>query len=196
MTKWLSRPSLFLMSFLFFHLLIFVARDTERVFWHMVTGIFLLTTFSSLEYKRNLTSRRIGQSISTGLLSAAALIAVYIIAEHFIPAVRYPAVMKTLIDIGVHYRWQLMVSLALTVPLHELYFRTMLQETISNPALAVVVTSLASVSLFIWTLSPLQLLTLFLFQLVLATGYQYSRRLITPITGQILSVVILILLYT
>ncbi|TDM05106.1 hypothetical protein, partial [Macrococcus lamae] len=138
----------------------------------MMTGIFLLTTFSYLLYKRHLTSRRIGQSLLASLIASVAIVVLYTVLVQFLPAISYEAIMTTLISIGVHYRWQLMISLAVTVPLHELYFRTMLQEQMTNPVLAVILTSLASVSLFIWVLSVQQLITLVGIQLITAAAFQ------------------------
>ncbi|TDL93381.1 hypothetical protein ERX27_10660 [Macrococcus brunensis] len=195
MTEWTTKPSLFLISFVLFHILLFLMRNEDQVFWHMMTGIFLLTTFSYLVYKRHLTSRRIGQSLLASIIGVIAIVVLYSILVQFLPDIRYQAIMETLISMGVHYRWQLMISLAVTVALHELYFRTMLQETITHPVLAVILTSLTSVSLFIWVLSPEQLVTLVGIQLITAAAFQYSKRLITPITTVIGAVIILILLY-
>ncbi|TDM14893.1 CPBP family glutamic-type intramembrane protease [Macrococcus bovicus] len=195
MTKVTSKPSLFLISFVLFHILLFLMRQEDQVFWHMMTGIFLLTTFSYLLYKRHLTSRRIGQSLLASLIASVAIVVLYTVLVQFLPAISYEAIMTTLISIGVHYRWQLMISLAVTVPLHELYFRTMLQEQMTNPVLAVILTSLASVSLFIWVLSVQQLITLVGIQLITAAAFQYSKRLITPIAATICATIILILFY-
>jgi len=171
-------------------------RNEDQVFWYMMTGIFLLTTFSYLVYNRHLTSRRIGQSLFASIIAIVAIVVLYSILVQFLPAIRHQAIMETLISMGVHYRWQLMISLAVTVALHELYFRTLLQETISSPVLAVIITSSASVSLFTWVLSPEQLVTLIGIQIITAAAFQYSKRLITPITSVVGSVIILILLYT
>lgn len=40
MTKWTTKPSLFLISFVLFHILLFLMRNEDQVFWHMMTGIF------------------------------------------------------------------------------------------------------------------------------------------------------------
>ncbi|GGA98474.1 CPBP family intramembrane metalloprotease [Macrococcus hajekii] len=196
MSKLARKPSLFILSFLLFHLLLFLMRHENRVFWYMITGIFLLTSFSYIRYSRHLASRRISQSIAAGLIAVILIVLFYTVAAQYIPDISYNKVMKTLITSGVHYRWQLMISLAVTIPLHELYFRTMLQETIPHPLVAVVLTSVASVSLFYWALSPAQLLAMFIMQLILAASFQFTRRLITPIIGQIGSVIALILLFT
>ena len=196
MNKCTTKPSLFLISFVLIHILLFLMRNEDQVFWYMMTGIFLLTTFSYLVYNRHLTSRRIGQSLFASIIAIVAIVVLYSILVQFLPAIRHQAIMETLISMGVHYRWQLMISLAVTVALHELYFRTLLQETISSPVLAVIITSSASVSLFTWVLSPEQLVTLIGIQIITAAAFQYSKRLITPITSVVGSVIILILLYT
>src|SRR5699024_11343500 len=55
---------------------------------------------------------------------------------------------------GVFYKWQMLVTIVIAIPCHELYIRTILQnqlqQKLSQPIIAIVIAALASSSLFLY----------------------------------------------
>src|SRR5699024_9766258 len=66
----------------------------------------------------------------------------------------YEALFKELMRAGVFYKWQMLVTIVIAIPCHELYIRTILQnqlqQKLSQPIIAIVIAALASSSLFLY----------------------------------------------
>ncbi|KAA1042616.1 CPBP family glutamic-type intramembrane protease [Macrococcus equipercicus] len=188
----------FIVTYIVFQIILIVMRNEEQVFWHIMTGIMLFSSISYVFYERSIRSKRILISIAAGITASIAILLVYMAASAMTTDVHYFHLLKTLVSIGVYYKWQLIISLIVTVPLHELYMRSMLEQRlmeVTSPWLSVIVTSAASALLFVWTLDSQLVLFIFVVQLLLAVSYAYTKRLITPMIGQILAIVLLIIIY-
>ncbi|TDM12421.1 CPBP family intramembrane glutamic endopeptidase [Macrococcus lamae] len=188
----------FVFIYIFFQTILILMRHEEQVFWHIITGLMLLSSISYVFYERSIDSRRIPVSIAAGIGASITIVLIHTLASYVTKDVHYFHILKTLVSIGVYYKWQLILSLMITVPLHELFMRSMLQQRlmdITRPWIAILITSAASALLFIWTLNFQLVLFIFIVQCILAVSYAYTKRLITPMIGQILAIVILIFIH-
>ncbi len=188
----------FVITYLIFQLIVILMRNDEQVFWHIMTGLMLFASVSYLFYERSIESKRIPTSVGVGIAASFAIVIVHALISYIIKDVHYFHILKTLVTVGVYYKWQLIITMVVTIPLHELYMRTMLQQRLmehTSKWAAVLITSLASALLFVWTLNLELVLFIFVIQCILAVSYAYTKRLITPMIGQILAIIILILIH-
>lgn len=188
----------FILSYILFQVILFGMRNEHQVFWHLITGLMLLASISYVFYQRHIDSSRIPYSLLIGIGASIAIVIVHTLLSYAMKDIHYFYVLKTLVSIGVAYKWQLIISLVITVPLHELYMRSLLQDELMdrfNLYIAVLITALASTGLFIWTLNIQLLIFIFIVQIILAVSYALTKRLITPMTGQILAIILLILIH-
>ena len=101
---------------------------------------------------------------------------------------------------GVFYKWQMLVTIVIAIPCHELYIRTILQNQLqlkfSQPLVAIVVSAFASSSLFLYLNHFAIFIFIFLAQLILSTLYFYTKRIVTSYIAQVAAIIILVIIFS
>lgn len=189
----------FVISFIIFHLILFVMWGERQEYWYLYTGIMLFAGISYVFYQRDIESKRLLPSIGIGILTAIVLIIIQIIMGFISSEVSYATLVKDLSRSGVYFKWQILVTLLFVIPCHELYMRTVLQKQLLNLKLpawaAIVITALASSSLFFYFDQMWLCVFIFIVQVVLSISYFYTRRIITTSIAQIVAVVLLLIFH-
>ena len=188
----------FFVTFILFHIVLFMMHGEKQVYWYIYTGLMLVCSIGYIYYERNVDSRRLMDSIITGVLTSFAIVLIHTVLSLIIKDIHYFQVLKSLVHLGVYFKWQLIISLVVAIPLHELFFRSVLQNELMNKyntLIACLFTSLLSTSLFFWSVNWKVIIFIFIVQMILAASYAHTKRLITPMIGQILSIIILILIH-
>lgn len=180
----------------FMHVVLFLLRDEAQVFWQVYTGLLLFSSLGYIFYERNITSKRLMTSIGAGLITSVIIVLIYRALLQINLALSFTALLRELVAMGVHYKWQLIVTLVVAVPLHELFMRALLQDNMTrymHPILAGVISSLLSALLFSYAVDLEVVVILFIIQLVLSFSYLYTKRLITPVLGAVTAIITLII---
>ncbi|WP_414043576.1 CPBP family glutamic-type intramembrane protease [Macrococcus animalis] len=188
----------FLMLFILFHVILFAMRNEHQVFWHLYTGLMLLSSIGYIYYERSIASKRLLDAIITGILASFIIMILHTLLSFILRDLHYFNVLKEIVKLGVYVKWQLLITLFVSIPLQELMMRIMLQDYLDerfNRIITSVIVSLCVTSLFIYTVDIQILIFIFLTQFILAISYHHTKRIITPITGQIVAIVLLILIY-
>ena len=187
----------FIVSFIVFHVILFIMRGEHQVYWNLYTGIMLFAGISYVFYQRDLESKRLLNSIGIGLLAGLVLIIVQLVMSAIAPELKYAELVKLLTKTGVAFKWQMFVTLFLVVPCHELYMRTVLQKELLKLKIpgwiAVLITAICSASLFYYLGNLWIVLFVFIAQVILSFSYLYSRRIVTTVIAQIVAVVVLLI---
>ncbi|WP_414055990.1 CPBP family glutamic-type intramembrane protease [Macrococcus equi] len=199
MMQYLKKPVAgFLLLFGIIHIILFIMHSEHQVFWHIYTGLMLLTSIGYIYYERNINSRRLVDSFITGIVVALAIVILHTLFSIVFNDLHYYNLMKKMIHLGVYVKWQLVITLVLSIPLQELFMRNMLQNYLNenfNRYIASLIVSLCATSLFMYVVSLPVLFSIFITQFILALSYYHTKRLITPITGQILAIIIFMLIH-
>lgn len=188
----------FLILFTIFHIILFGMRSEHQVFWHLYTGLMLFSSIGYIFYERNIHSKRLLDAIITGILASFVIVILYTFLSFIMKDITYFHLLKVIVGLGVYVKWQLIISLFISIPLQELFFRNMLQNYLDdrfNQFVSACIISLCVTSLFMYSLSIELLLFIFLTQFILALSYHNTKRLITPIIGQIFAIIILTLIH-
>ncbi|WP_412520009.1 type II CAAX prenyl endopeptidase Rce1 family protein [Staphylococcus simulans] len=189
----------FVISFVVFHIILFIMWGERQEYWYLYTGIMLFAGISYVFYQRDLESKRLLTSIGIGILTAIALIIVQLIMSLMSHDLTYTSLIKDLSRSGVYFKWQILVTLLFVIPCHELYMRTVLQKQLLNLKLpvwaAIVITALASSSLFFYFDQIWLCIFIFIVQAILSISYFYTRRIITTTVAQIVAVVLLLIFH-
>lgn len=189
----------FVISFVVFHIILFIMWGERQEYWYLYTGIMLFAGISYVFYQRDLESKRLLTSIGIGILTAIALIIVQLIMPLMSQDLTYTSLIKDLSRSGVYFKWQILVTLLFVIPCHELYMRTVLQKQLLNLKLpawaAIVITALASSSLFFYFDQIWLCIFIFIVQAILSISYYYTRRIITTSVAQIVAVVLLLIFH-
>lgn len=189
----------FIISFLVFHVILYIMWGEKQEYWYLYTGIMLIAGVSYVFYQRDIESKRLLTSIGVGILSGLALIIIQLIFAAISYDLKYSELIKELTRTGVYFKWQMLVTLLFVIPCHELYMRTVLQKeliklNISN-WLSIIITALCSASLFYY-LDNLWIVSLiFIVQILLSISYLYTRRIATTVIAQIVAVVLLLIFH-
>ncbi|MCE4955699.1 type II CAAX prenyl endopeptidase Rce1 family protein [Macrococcoides caseolyticum] len=188
----------FILLFSLFHIILLMMRSEHQVFWHLYTGMMLFASISYIYYERNIESKRLLDSVITGILASFVIVTLHTLLSFILKDIHYFNVLKEAVRLGVYVKWQLMITLVISIPIQELMFRTLLQNTTDerfNRYLSGCIVSIAVTSLFMHVLSIQILVFIFIVQFVLALSYSHTKRLITPLTGSVLSIILLMLIY-
>ncbi|WP_114603690.1 CPBP family glutamic-type intramembrane protease [Staphylococcus sp. EZ-P03] len=189
----------FVISFIVFHIILIIMWGERQEYWYLYTGIMLFAGISYVFYQRDLESKRLLTSIGIGILTALALIIVQLIMSLMSADITYKSLIKDLSRSGVYFKWQILVTLLFVIPCHELYMRTVLQKQLLNLKLpvwaAIVITALASSSLFFYFDQIWLCIFIFIVQAILSISYFYTRRIITTTIAQIVAVVLLLIFH-
>ncbi|QIH75533.1 type II CAAX prenyl endopeptidase Rce1 family protein [Macrococcoides canis] len=182
----------------FMHVVLLLLRDETQVFWYVYTGLLLFSSLGYIFYERNITSKRLMTSIGVGLITSVIIILIYHVLLQMNIALSFTALLGELVAMGVYYKWQLIITLVVAVPLHELFMRALMQDNLSRymyPVAAAVISSLLSALLFSYAVNIKVVAMLLIIQLVLSFSYLYTKRLITPVLGAVIAIIALIIIY-
>lgn len=187
----------YIISFIVFHIILYIMRGEHQEYWNLYTGIMLIAGVSYIFYQRDINSKRLLSSIGVGILSGIVLIVVQLILAAISYDLTYAQLVKQLSHTGVFYKWQMLITLIFVIPCHELYMRTVLQKELINLKLpnwlSIIITALCSASLFYYLDNLWIVLFIFIVQLILSISYLYTRRIATTFIAQIVAVVILLI---
>lgn len=190
----------FISSFILFHILLFIMKGEKEVFWYLYTGIMLIAGISYVFYQREIKSKRLLQSIGYGLIGAIFLVLLQLLLSFIYSGLSYESLFKELMRAGVFYKWQMLVTIVIAIPCHELYIRTILQnqlqQKLSQPIIAIVIAALASSSLFLYLGNIPIFVFILLAQLILSTLYFYTKRIITSYIAQVAAIIILVIIFS
>lgn len=189
----------FIISFLVFHVILYIMWGEKQEYWYLYTGIMLIAGVSYVFYQRDIESKRLLTSIGVGILSGLALIIIQLIFAAISYDLKYSELIKELTRTGVYFKWQMLVTLLFVIPCHELYMRTVLQKELIKLNipnwLSFIITALCSASLFYY-LDNLWIVSLiFIVQILLSISYLYTRRIATTVIAQIVAVVLLLIFH-
>ncbi|MBF0737301.1 CPBP family intramembrane metalloprotease [Staphylococcus arlettae] len=189
----------FIISFLVFHVILYIMWGEKQEYWYLYTGIMLIAGVSYVFYQRDIESKRLLTSIGVGILSGLTLIIIQLIFAAISYDLKYSELIKELTRTGVYFKWQMLVTLLFVIPCHELYMRTVLQKELIKLNipnwLSIIITALCSASLFYY-LDNLWIVSLiFIVQTLLSISYLYTRRIATTVIAQIVAVVLLLIFH-
>lgn len=189
----------FVISFIIFHVILYVMWGEKQVYWYLYTGIMLIAGISYVFYQRDIESKRLLTSLGIGILVGVVLILIQLITSAMVADLKYSELIKELTRTGVYFKWQMLVTLVFVIPCHELYMRTVLQKELLKlniPSwVGVIISALCSASLFFYLDKLWIVFFIFLVQIVLSISYLYTRRIATSVIAQIVAVVILLLFH-
>ncbi|MGO3050266.1 CPBP family intramembrane metalloprotease [Staphylococcus casei] len=189
----------FVVSFLVFHVILYMMWGEKQEYWYLYTGIMLIAGISYTFYQRDIESKRLLTSLGVGIIVGIVLILVQLIIAAIVSDLKYSELIKELTRTGVYFKWQMLVTLVFVIPCHELYMRTVLQKELLKlkiPSwLAIVITALCSASLFYYLDNLWIVFFIFIVQIVLSLSYLYTRRIATTVIAQIVAVVILLIFH-
>ncbi|MBW3126727.1 CPBP family intramembrane metalloprotease, partial [Staphylococcus xylosus] len=117
----------FIVSFLVFHIILYVMWGEKQEYWYLYTGIMLIAGVSYVFYQRDIESKRLLTSLGIGIITGIVLIVIQLIIAAIATDIKYAELIKELTRTGVYYKWQMLVTLVFVIPCHELYMRTVLQ---------------------------------------------------------------------
>ncbi|UEX91174.1 type II CAAX prenyl endopeptidase Rce1 family protein [Staphylococcus ratti] len=198
--KKMNKPLLwFILSFICFHIILFIMWGEYNVYWQLYTGIMLIAGISYVFYQRDIASKRLLTSIAIGLATGLALILVQVIFAFITSDLTYTSLIKQLSRTGVYFKWQMLITLLCVMPCHELYMRTILQKELTQlfqrPWIGIVVSAGLSSSFFLYLDRWWVVLFIFVCQLILGLSYAYTRRIVTTTVAQIVAVVLLLIFH-
>ncbi|PTJ83291.1 CPBP family intramembrane metalloprotease [Staphylococcus succinus] len=189
----------FVVSFLVFHVILYIMWGEKQEYWYLYTGIMLIAGISYTFYQRDIESKRLLTSLGIGIIVGIVLILVQLIIAAIVSDLKYSELIKELTRTGVYFKWQMLVTLVFVIPCHELYMRTVLQKELLKlkmPSwIAIVITALCSASLFYYLDNLWIVFFIFIVQIVLSLSYLYTRRIATTVIAQIVAVVILLIFH-
>ncbi|MBF0812657.1 CPBP family glutamic-type intramembrane protease [Staphylococcus sp. mip270_02] len=187
----------FIVSFLVFHIILYVMWGEKQEYWYLYTGIMLIAGVSYVFYQRDIESKRLLTSLGIGIITGIVLIVIQLIIAAIATDIKYAELIKELTRTGVYYKWQMLVTLVFVIPCHELYMRTVLQKELLKlnlPSwLGIIITAFCSASLFYYLDNLWIVFFVFVVQIVLSVSYFYTRRIATTVIAQIVAVVILLI---
>ncbi|WP_210129399.1 CPBP family glutamic-type intramembrane protease [Staphylococcus sp. GDX8P66P] len=189
----------FIVSFIVFHIILYIMWGEKQEYWYLYTGIMLIAGISYIFYQRDIESKRLLTSLGIGIITGIVLIIVQLILAVISSDIQYTALIKELTRTGVYFKWQMLVTLLFVIPCHELYMRTVLQKELLKlniPMwLSVLITVICSASLFFYLDKMWIVFFVFIVQIVLSLSYYYTRRIATTVIAQIVAVVILLIFH-
>ena len=143
----------FIVSFIVFHIILYIMWGEKQEYWYLYTGIMLIAGISYIFYQRDIESKRLLTSLGIGIITGIVLIIIQLVLAAISSDIQYASLIKELTRTGVYFKWQMLVTLLFVIPCHELYMRTVLQKELLKlniPMwLSVLITAICSASLFI-----------------------------------------------
>lgn len=189
----------FIVSFIVFHIILYIMWGEKQEYWYLYTGIMLIAGISYIFYQRDIESKRLLTSLGIGIITGIVLIIIQLVLAVISSDIQYASLIKELTRTGVYFKWQMLVTLLFVIPCHELYMRTVLQKELLKlniPMwLSVLITAICSASLFFYLDKMWIVFFVFIVQIVLSLSYYYTRRIATTVIAQIVAVVILLIFH-
>lgn len=189
----------FLLSFIVFHIILFIMWGEKQEYWYLYTGIMLIAGISYIFYQRDIESKRLLTSLGVGIVTGIVLIIIQLIIAAISSDIKYLELIKELTRTGVYFKWQMLITLVFVIPCHELYMRTVLQKELIKlniPSwLSIIITALCLASLFYYLDNLWIVFFIFIVQIALSISYFYTRRIATTVIAQIVAVVILLIFH-
>jgi len=189
----------FLLSFIAFHIILYIMWGEKQEYWYLYTGIMLIAGISYIFYQRDIESKRLLTSLGVGIITGVVLIIIQLIISTISSDIKYLELIKELTRTGVYYKWQMLITLVFVIPCHELYMRTVLQKELIKLDIpnwiSIIITAMCSASLFYYLDKLWIVFFIFVVQLVLSISYYYTRRIATTVVAQIVAVVILLIFH-
>lgn len=189
----------FIVSFIVFHIILYIMWGEKQEYWYLYTGIMLIAGISYIFYQRDIESKRLLTSLGIGIITGIVLIIIQLVLATISSDIQYASLIKELTRTGVYFKWQMLVTLLFVIPCHELYMRTVLQKELLKlniPMwLSVLITAICSASLFFYLDKMWIVFFVFIVQIVLSLSYYYTRRIATTVIAQIVAVVILLIFH-
>ena len=189
----------FIVSFIVFHIILYIMWGEKQEYWYLYTGIMLIAGISYIFYQRDIESKRLLTSLGIGIITGIVLIIIQLVLAAISSDIQYASLIKELTRTGVYFKWQMLVTLLFVIPCHELYMRTVLQKELLKlniPMwLSVLITAICSASLFFYLDKMWIVFFVFIVQIVLSLSYYYTRRIATTVIAQIVAVVILLMFH-
>ncbi|AVL78620.1 CPBP family intramembrane metalloprotease [Staphylococcus cohnii] len=189
----------FIVSFIVFHIILYIMWGEKQEYWYLYTGIMLISGISYIFYQRDIESKRLLTSLGIGIITGIVLIIIQLVLAAISSDIQYASLIKELTRTGVYFKWQMLVTLLFVIPCHELYMRTVLQKELLKlniPMwLSVLITAICSASLFFYLDKMWIVFFVFIVQIVLSLSYYYTRRIATTVIAQIVAVVILLIFH-
>ncbi|HCY9489924.1 TPA: CPBP family intramembrane metalloprotease [Staphylococcus aureus] len=187
----------FIISFIIFHLILFIMWGEHQEYWYLYTGIMLIAGISYVFYQRDIESKRLLTSIGVGIITAIILIMLQLLFSLITSNLSYSSLIKELARTGVNWKWQMLVTLLFVIPCHELYMRTVLQKELTHFSIpkwiAILITAICSSSLFIYLDNWWIVTFIFVAQVILSLIYEYTRRIATTSVAQIVAIILLLI---
>ena len=144
----------FIVSFIVFHIILYIMWGEKQEYWYLYTGIMLIAGISYIFYQRDIESKRLLTSLGIGIITGIVLIIIQLVLAAISSDIQYASLIKELTRTGVYFKWQMLVTLLFVIPCHELYMRTVLQKELLKlniPMwLSVLITAICSASLFFY----------------------------------------------
>ena len=195
-----SKPLIwFVASFIVFHLILFIMWGEHQEYWYLYTGIMLIAGISYVFYQRDITSKRLLTSIGVGVITGVVLVIIQLIFSLISSQITYTELIKELSRTGVYFKWQMLITILLVIPCHELYMRAVLQKELNKFRLprwlTILIPALCSSSLFIYLDKWWIVIFIFIAQVILSLSYQYTRRIVTSSLGQIVAIILLLIFH-
>ena len=189
----------FIVSFIVFHIILYIMWGEKQEYWYLYTGIMLIAGISYIFYQRDIESKRLLTSLGIGIITGIVLIIIQLVLAAISSDIQYASLIKELTRTGVYFKWQMLVTLLFVIPCNELYMRTVLQKELLKlniPMwLSVLITAICSASLFFYLDKMWIVFFVFIVQIVLSLSYYYTRRIATTVIAQIVAVVILLIFH-
>ncbi|MDU0461149.1 CPBP family glutamic-type intramembrane protease [Staphylococcus ureilyticus] len=189
----------FIVSFIVFHIILYIMWGEKQEYWYLYTGIMLIAGISYIFYQRDIESKRLLTSLGIGIITGIVLIIIQLVLAAISSDIQYASLIKELTRTGVYFKWQMLVTLLFVIPCHELYMRTVLQKELLKlniPMwLSVLITAICSASLFFYLDKMWIVFFVFIVQIALSLSYYYTRRIATTVIAQIVAVVILLIFH-
>ncbi|MES3713010.1 CPBP family glutamic-type intramembrane protease [Staphylococcus ureilyticus] len=189
----------FIVSFIVFHIILYIMWGEKQEYWYLYTGIMLIAGISYIFYQRDIESKRLLTSLGIGIITGIVLIIIQLVLAAISSDIQYASLIKELTRTGVYFKWQMLVTLLFVIPCHELYMRTVLQKELLKlniPMwLSVLITAICSASLFFYLDKMWIVFFVFIVQIMLSLSYYYTRRIATTVIAQIVAVVILLIFH-
>lgn len=110
----------FLLSFIVFHIILFIMWGEKQEYWYLYTGIMLIAGISYIFYQRDIESKRLLTSLGVGIVTGIVLIIIQLIIAAISSDIKYLELIKELTRTGVYFKWQMLITLVFVIPCHEL----------------------------------------------------------------------------
>ena len=84
----------FIISFIIFHLILFIMWGEHQEYWYLYTGIMLIAGISYVFYQRDIESKRLLTSIGVGIITAIILIILQLLFSLITSNLSYSSLIK------------------------------------------------------------------------------------------------------